>query len=750
MKKIEVYKKIKRLWRIYCSDYRHFICLLISTLFLFMALFKFKYAGARIFESLIDLKNSALHYVSELFELYKWNVDIITVNNFTKMPFEMPFNLPSTWEEFVTVWNTYWNIFFTKENITAYVQSLSDVIYYFSKFVLLFMPLIVLAVILLNGSGEVNNNYNVDSKALKKYKKFEEKYLDKIKLWLKSFKEFLVIHKFYIKLWICLAIYSFNVIAILCEALSYYLYFVVSFDLVNLYVQVLKLLFDSSILLDFIPLLGWIIIVYVIFNAWRKNVGYDKLNHMESCNCGMINERPITIMVCGTMGKKKTTMITDIALSEEVILRDVAFKKLLEFDLKFPNFPWINLERFIKRQMKNHVIYSLATARQVIWELQFYQYFESDDKALERVVKRRWRRNVSKRLGYKYSNSLFDYDFARYGTSYYDGLICVDLWDVISTYTQLYFIYVIESSLLISNYSIRVDNVLQDVGNFPLWNSDFFGRDERLSEAYTRHAHILDFDSLRLGKQVIEFNEKGNSFEFGVINITEIGKERGNNLELQAVKKNDDSANQKNDLFNAWLKMVRHSATVDNYPFVKVITDEQRPESWGADARDLCEIVTIDDCSEVRLAMPLFFVEDSFIDFLYSRFVKLYNKYRFERGDNTLKMYLFKGLISKLYKYQKRIYNTFGYYEMGLGIESGRQDGNVKSSKYYLMFKKIYSKRFSTDCFSGFFNEKSLRSKLGINDLQEFASEKASFEEMLLENSYFFNDLVKIKDKNKE
>ena len=51
--------------------------------------------------------------------------------------------------------------------------------------------------------------------------------------------------------------------------------------------------------------------------------------------------------------------------------------------------------------------------------------------------------------------------------------------------------------------------------------------------------------------------------------------------------------NQKNDLFNSWLKMCRHSATVDNFPFIKVFTDEQRPESWGADSRDLCEIITI-------------------------------------------------------------------------------------------------------------------------------------------------------------
>ena len=61
------------------------------------------------------------------------------------------------------------------------------------------------------------------------------------------------------------------------------------------------------------------------------------------------------------------------------------------------------------------------------------------------------------------------------------------------------------------------------------------------------------------------------------------------------------------------------------------------------------------------------------------------------------------------------------------------------------MSKKIYSKRFSTDCFSDFFNEKALRSKIGINDLIEFKTEKATFDEMLQENSYFFNDLTKLK-----
>ena len=103
----------------------------------------------------------------------------------------------------------------------------------------------------------------------------------------------------------------------------------------------------------------------------------------------------------------------------------------------------------------------------------------------------------------------------------------------------------------------------------------------------------MDFDSLRLGRKVIEENINADSFEFGVVVITEVGKERGNSIELSEKKKKDGTTNQKNDLFNSWLKMVRHSATVDNFPFVRVITDEQRPESWGADARDLCEIVHI-------------------------------------------------------------------------------------------------------------------------------------------------------------
>jgi len=249
---------------------------------------------------------------------------------------------------------------------------------------------------------------------------------------------------------------------------------------------------------------------------------------------------------------------------------------------------------------------------------------------------------------------------------------------------------------------------------------------------------------LRLGKRLVEENERADMFEFGVLPITEIGKERGNTLELKEIKKGDDGTNQKNDLFNSWLKMVRHSATVDGYPFVKVITDEQRPESWGADARDLCEIVRIVERGESKLAMPFFAIEELLHTFIFSKFKDLYYQYRYTRGDNTLTMYIFKTICAKIHDYYVRVYNRFGYMTCDVEVEKGTMDGKSVPNKYYLMRKKIYSRRFSTDCYSEFFNEKVLRAKLGLDDLSEFKTEKASFEEMLQENSYFFEDLCRM------
>lgn len=51
-------------------------------------------------------------------------------------------------------------------------------------------------------------------------------------------------------------------------------------------------------------------------------------------------------------------------------------------------------------------------------------------------------------------------------------------------------------------------------------------------------------------------------------------------------------------------------------------------------------------------------------------------------------------------------------------------DGKPENKKYYLMNKKIYSRRFSTDCFSDYFNDIAKKTNVGLVDYMEYVTEK--------------------------
>lgn len=729
----------KREW-----NYRHVLCIAVTLCFLACSVFVFPSAFYRVVESLRDFALSIAYYVTETFGFE--DAVQVTVNGLPKGDTTQGV-LPGTYSEFKVAWKAYWKLWADKDNFLGYLMLLGVIIVSVAQ-VLTIVPLfIVMCKLCFNRYlRKENNDYGKESKTLQGFKKVVRHTYAPVKKWCVSFWHFLLEKKAYLWAWIAIWAYNFNVITICLEFLAYYFYFAISFKFGTMYRQFYKLFLDLSVPFRVIPIWLWCVIGLIVFDKIRKSIAYSRLRHFERKNRGFINARPIVYMVCGTMGKKKTTTITDMALSQEIMFRDKAFEKILENDMKFPHFPWIRLENALKREMGRHSVYNLATARKYVRHLASCFYAAEAKPSQRRTI----RRHLRKRYGLDYENLCFGYDYERYGLEYDDDLKLTGLWETLETYAQLYFIYVIESSLLISNYSVRVDCILSDLGNFPLWNADFFKRDARLSESYSRHAHILDFDSLRLGRRVVEDNAAANNFEFGVVVITEVGKERGNTLELSEKKKKDETANQKNDLFNSWLKMVRHSATVDNFPFVRVITDEQRPESWGADARDLCEIVTIKESGEMRLTMPGFSLFELVYGWAFSRFSSLYYEYRYARGDDTLPIYLIKGIVSKMQRRYVSIYNRFGYCKLQVQIESGTQDGTFETNKYYLMSKKIYSKRFSTDCFSDFFTAKTLRSPIGIDDLAEYGSEKATFGELAAQNSYFVGDLLNGLKKDKD
>ena len=689
------------------------LTILIFGGFVALAIFVYKDSYMRVWESLKDLWNSLKFFGKEVFML-----DIQaepTVIDYSKV-LHWQNILPENLDNFKLKAGTYFSLFATMENFNLYMSNIATGLGVFAKALVIIIPVgLILWLIIKAIYGKCNTRHNHDTIPLKVYKKLMGISYHPIRNFVSQYIRFYRSNQNLVTATTVIWLLNFNIITVLIEFLAYYFYFVVTYELSTLYVQFGKLFIDLQAIFIHVPL--WIIIIFVVrwLHNRRKGIAKSFLRHMEARNCGFIKELPIVSMTCGSMGKKKTTVITDMALSQEVMFKQTAFDLLQKNDMRFPNFPWIAFEDELRRCIEYHTVYNLATIKD--WVSKKQERFERTGNA---------------------QRQLYGYDVNRYGLFFDDGLKYLYLFDVLSTYAQLYFVYIIESSLIVANYSIRTENIMMDSGNLPMWIHDFFP--ERTSYE-GRHAHIIDYDALRLGRKVIEDNPKIGSFEFGVLVMSEIGKERGNNLELREIKKSKDETNQKNDLFNSWLKMCRHSATIDNFPFIKVFTDEQRPESWGADARDLCDILTVASCGEQRISLPLYIYEEMIVEISLNWFLGIYYDFRHRRGDNTLFMHLLKGVISALFKYNLRNYNRYGYSIAIIEKENGRMNGKIVRKKYFLMNKKIYARRFLTDCFSDYFNDIARNTNIGLDDYIEYATERATVDELRMQNSYFIDAL---------
>ena len=688
------------------------ITVIISLAFLaFGAVFWQSYL--RFGEACRDLGLSVAYYFSELF-----GADYAFTPTVTQYSAVMQWDvlLPSDFAGFTDAAGKFFSLLISGENFSGYWSAVGRVLRIIAKVLIIALPCVILLVIIVRAIyRRSNTKHNHDTLPLRVFKWLARRTYQPVKRGIKSYLAFLKRHLWIVVCWALLWGFHLNLASIVMAFFAYYFYFVLSFDVANLYVQVCKLLIDLQVIFRHFPWWSVATVAWLIFNRWRKNIALNRLRHFEARNCGFINELPIVSMACGSMGKRKTTLITDMVLSQEVMFRQKAFEILQTNDMKFPYFPWIMFEDELRACMEHGTVYNLASVKTWV--------------ALKRS---RYLRHRNAKW------QLYGYDIRRYGATFNDALRVQFLFDVLETYALAYFIYVLESSLIVANYSIRTDNQLIDNGNFPLWLTDFFPKHRRLE---SRHAHILDFDVLRLGKKVLENNSRAGSFEFGVVAITEIGKERGNNLELKDVKKGTDETNQKNDLFNSWLKMCRHSATVDNFPFIKVFTDEQRPESWGADARDLADIINIASCGEPRLALPFYTIEEMLSEWAFNRFMRLYEDFRFRRGDNTLLVHVLKGITAWLWRRDLRMHNKYGYSILKIEKERGTMDGKVENKKYFLMNQKIYARRFATDCFSDYFNDMASKSGMGLADYREYVTERASVDELKAQNSYFIRAL---------
>lgn len=694
-----------------------------------LALTYFLYRASvfRLISSVRDFGLSVAYYFLAIFHAE----DLITPTVTVLPSIDVLQYLPYDYEEILRRLKDMWSVFFDKLCFQMYRHKLAV---FMDDFLVVFMFGILIVPIAFIAIRTVLLTPNEDKhgEKTKALQRFEGRPLAVIRAtcgWLRGLWETFKSRKVYFYPLTFIWLLNLNVLTIAAGVLAYYFYFAMAFDLKNLItVQICKLLLDVVIMLSGAPLVFWICVAYAIICFVRREIGFKRLKHVMCSIRAFLKSQPIMLMVTGTMGTGKTTELTGFGILEEITFREKALDLMLECDAMFPNFPWINLEDELIRAIAYRQVKNLTTCRD--W--------------MEKKELRFLRSPVEEKI--------FGYDPLKYSYLIDNNLEIKKIWEVLSDYACLFFIYIVQSSLIVSNYSIRSDELMKDCGNLPLWDHELFRITAADARARTRFSHILDYDVLRLGKLVLEDNVNKGSFEFGVVMMSEIAKERGNQLTLKGVDKKSEETNQRNDGFVNDLKMARHKATVMNYPFIRIFSDEQRDMSLEADQRELLSVVHLRKKDPAELLMPFFFIEELLYDLIVPRFKNFYTLYRHARGDMSLTMYLLHNAVTAFDRYVARTYNLFGCSPVHAEVERGTKDGALEPVILPILHKLHYSGRFATDCYHGFFDPELREAKISFDEYRTYSGKVATIEELEYQNSYFIRDMQNINktDERKE
>lgn len=703
-------RQLRHTWATVCGlDYRHWILIIGLLLSAGMFFTVFRLTADRFRGAVSDFSSAFDYYIRYVLQLDY--IGDVTVREMPEVDLRSvcPFDLDDILRKFDGLGKA----LLSKEMFAQYISATGWIAYKIAFYLLMFFPLVLLAWILIHHAIFRENTNHTDSRPLRFWQSRIRPIIGRVLAWLRDFRQF-ASEKGYGFAYVIVWAFNFNLVTVFIEFYAWYFAMAAELDFSFLGVNLQRLFVDLLITFWSAPWPFWAVVAWLVFIDIREGIGVDILRHHEAQNAGFFGDLPVVSLVVGTMGLGKTTCITDMGLTGQNYYRRKAKEMLFAITVKFPAFPWQRLEDALSYAINAKAVYNWSTVSDFVHRKK-RQYEDHPEP-----------------------HRLYHYHPDRDGKIYDDGLGLTDLWAAIESYARLYFMYALDTTLITSNYAVRDDADRLSIGNFVAWDDDFFSGDRRPG----RYAHIIDMDMLRTGKLKDPDNPHKGSKEFGVDLLSEMGKERGNAVENKGMKKDDPDANPLNDGFNIRLKMHRHGAVTENYCFAKIIGDEQREESLGADARDLCTIVKIQERSEVKLAMPFYALGMLLYGLLYERVRNTYFQLRYLRGDRTLIGHWVKSVFVWFFRRHTKIINRFGYSVLTLAMQSGTGDGEVSTSKYYLANAKIYSKRFKTDCYGDLFAKQASKSNCGLMDLQAYAGIQATEEELAAQHSYFMDSIL--------
>ena len=331
----------------------------------------------------------------------------------------------------------------------------------------------------------------------------------------------------------------------------------------------------------------------------------------------------------------------------------------------------------------------------------------------------------------------FDYDFRHYRMSYYNGLIEVSFFDFLKEYASAFFYYSLENPLLFSNYSINVVSLKVNSEYFPLWQYPYFSIDGKTLNYIGHFSHIVNMDSLRLGKK---FDYHTGILGFGVVCFCEFNNERGNQKTNIRFKYDDYSPNPINDEMNKYLKLGRHPAVIDYKSYFKLFTDMQRVGDTSLSTVELAEAIIFIKSKIKKNSLFLRVFEPIICGFLSNLRDKFVVKYRMSRNYYSLFYCLVLFFLDPFKRFLERRENMFGYEKILLDVSSGLDEVKEEYS-YYLLNKKALANAYATDTHYGFFKRNLNAQSYSIDDIPCYKKLHADFDELKSQNSYLVNDL---------
>lgn len=399
--------------------YRHYIGIGLTILFVLLAVLIYNKSYIRLAESVRDVYTSCKYYV---FELFFDNADNVNVTVIEKSSISFGKIFPLSVDEFREHFSAFWQLLFTSENLFDFLQYSSKFLLilnvFLTFFVILFIVLKLYFGMLLRTK---NDNLNQDTKPLLAYKKIE-KFFATIKNWFKRLFAFFKNKKF-LKLWFWIWLFNLNAMAIVIEVFAYLFYFVASFDLLHLYMQVYKLVCDLAIMLRGLPWFIWTVLALLVLNWFRHKKGYDKLNHMEMYDTGFARSLGIATMITAPMNGNKTKLATDLSLTFSKIFKYDSRQTMRKCETQFRNFSFSSLNADLNEHIAEHKIYSLATVEQFVRKMHdnfFNALKDENDESPERFI-----------YGYDYKKQIIHYD---------NKLYLTNLFSMIEEYCKAFFI----------------------------------------------------------------------------------------------------------------------------------------------------------------------------------------------------------------------------------------------------------------------------------------------------------------------